>query len=215
MPHPKEAMKKTTAAVVTVLSLSLAIGLSACSSPAPSGSPQQSHQGKQSRTIKAQGEGVVGAVKERKEAEATPEAKEVKATMDDFYASIANKDKAKKYSELTQKLNQDKALTLEQRNAKGQEFFAEDMKRFDLEKISKDDAFYLLSVSTLAAALVDKDYPKITVPVDAITVKGNLAVVNMNRVGAKDPAGATTPAGTVQLVKKEGKWLISVVPGVK
>ena len=207
-------MKKSTATIVTVLTLSVAIGVSACSAP-NSSSSSDNHTGKQTRVLKAQGEGVVGAVKPRAEnAEVTPEVKEVKETLDGFYASIADKEKAKRYVALANKLKEDKTLTVSQRNAKGQEFFAEDMKRFDLEKISDDNAFYLLSVATFASALVDKDYPKITVPESAITVKNTLAVVDMNRVGKKDPSGATTPAGTVQLVKKDGKWLISAVPGV-
>lgn len=148
-------------------------------------------------------------------AKASPEVKEVKQALDSFYASIADKDKAKRYHELVNTLAQDKALGTKERLEKGKVFFAEDLKRFDLSTISEDDAFYVLSVSTIAAEMVKSEQSKITVPVTAIAVKDNVATVDMNQVGGEDPANASTPGGKVTLVNKDGKWLISAFPGTK
>jgi hypothetical protein len=208
-------MKKSTAAIVTILTLSVAIGVSACSTPAPA-KQSAGITSKDTRALKAPTEGVVGAIKPRAEkVEVTPETLEVKAALDGFYASIADKEKAKKYITLVKSLEDDKSLSIKQRNEKGKKFFAEDIKQFDLEKISEDDAFYLLSVATIASAIIEENYPKITVPTDAIVIKDGLAVIDMDQVGKEDPAGATTPPGTVQLVKKDGKWLITSFPGAK
>lgn len=208
-------MKKSTAAILTVLTLSVAISASACSSPSSPAQPAGVSE-KSNRVVKAQGDGTVGAVKPRAEKTVvTPEVTEVKATLDEFYASIADKEKAKRYIDLVNKLEADKSLDVTERNAKGKEFFVEDMKKFDLEKISDDDAFYLLSVATIASAVINEDYPKITVPTDAIVIKEGLAIIDMNQVGEEDPSGATTPAGTVQLAKKDGQWLITSFPGAK
>lgn len=210
-------MKKSTAAVVTVISLAVAISISSCASPQEQHQPQSDH--KAGRVIKAEKEAKVGSVKkietDEVTAKASPEVKEVKHTLDDFYASIADKSKAKRYHELVNKLAEDRTLGTKERLEKGKEFFAEDLKRFDLTAIPEDDAFYVLSVSTIASELVKSNQPKITVPVTAITVKDNMATVDMNQVGGEDPANASTPSGKVSLVKKDGKWLISAFPGTK
>jgi hypothetical protein len=210
-------VKKSTAAVVTILSLAVAISISSCASPQPQHQPQSDH--KTGRVIKAEKEAKLGSVKKADKdeltAKASPEVKEVKQALDSFYASIADKAKAKRYHELVNKLAEDKSLGTKERLDKGKEFFVEDFKRFDLTTISEDDAFYVLSVSTIASELVKENHPKITVPVTAITVKDNVATVDMNQVGGEDPANASTPSGKVTLVKKDGKWLISAFPGTK
>lgn len=209
-------MKKSTAAVVTVLTLAVAISISSCSSP-PSQTANNGEQ-KSSKVITSEGSAVVGSVKkgdnEKLLAAASPEVKEVKATLDRFYASIADKEKAKRYHELVTKLGEDKNLSVKTRLAKGKEFFAEDLKQFDLKAISEDDAFYVLSVATIASELVKDDLPKITVPVTAINVKEGVATVDMNQVSGEDPVNTTTPSGKVTLKKVEGKWLITAFPGV-
>lgn len=210
-------MKKSTAAVVTVISLAIAISVSSCAAPQPVNQPQSDH--KAGRVIKAEKEAKIGSVKKAESdeltAKASPEVKEVKQTLDSFYASIADKAKAKRYHELLSKLEEDKTLGTKERLEKGKEFFAEDLKRFDLDAINEDDAFYVLSVATIASELVKSSQPKITVPVTAITVTDGMATVDMNQVGGEDPANASTPSGKVTLVKKDGKWLISAFPSTK
>lgn len=198
-------MKKSTATIVTILTLSAAIGVSACSSPVQQGSASN---GKDSRVIQAEGESIVGEVKvNQASSESSPEALEVKSTLDGFYASLADREKAKGYVSLVSKLQEDPNVTIEDRKTQGKEFFAEDIKHFDLEKVTEDEAFYVLSVATIASTLVPEDYPKITVPVDAISVEGDRATVDMAKAGNK--SSGSDSAGNISLVKRDGTWLIS------
>lgn len=207
-------MKKSTAAIVTILTLSAAIGLSACSSSGP----VQSSSGisdKETRVVKAEGEGVVGSASASATNEESVSVKEAKSALDGFYLSIADREKAKDYVAFLNALNEDESLTPAERTAKGKEFFAEDLKRFDLEKVAEDDAFRVLSVATLASVLVDEDQNKITVPVEAISVSGETAIVDLSKVGEEDGSESGASGATVQLVKKDGAWLISAFPGTK
>lgn len=201
-------MKKSTATIVTILTLSAAIGVSACSSSVNQSSAPSS---KDSRVIQAEGESVVGEAKTTQAStEDSPEVLEVKDTLDEFYVSIADKEKAKSYVSLVSKLQNDPNATVEDRKAQGKEFFAEDIKKFDLEKVTEDEAFYVLSVATIASTLVPEDYPKLTVPADAISVDGDVATVDMSKVGNRSEESEST--GKITLIKRDGAWLISSLP---
>lgn len=202
-------MKKSTAAIVTILTLSAAIGVSACSSSAHQGSASSQ---KDSRVIQAEGESVVGAVKvNQTSTEASAAVLEVKTTMDSFYVSIADRDKAKTYVSLVSELQDDPNATTEDRKARGKEFFAEEIKQFDPETVTEDEAFYVLSVATIASILVPEDYPKITVPTESITVDGDRATVNMDKVSPESIRDSDSD-GKISLVKRDGNWLISSLP---
>lgn len=204
-------MKKTTAAVVTVLTLAVAVGVSSCSTST------NSTQDNSNSSITVKDNAVLGSASASASASATPDSSEqeqVKTTVDSFYAAISDDEKVKSYVGLMSSWQQDENITQEQRVEAGKKFFAEDIKRFDPETVSEDDAFYLLSIATLASALIDEKTPVTTVPVEAITIDGDRATVDLGKVG-KDETGieAQKETSSVNLVKKNGTWLISSYPG--
>lgn len=206
--NEKDTMKKTTAAAVTVLTLAVAIGVSSCAT-----SPGSEDKSNSSITVKD--DSVIGSASAVSATNPdSSDREQVKTTLDSFYGAISDDEKAKSYVGLISSWQKDETISQEERVEAGKEFFAEDIKRFDPETVSEDDAFYLLSIATLASALIDEDTPVTTVPVEAISIDENTATVDLGKIGNED-AGIEVKKETssVNLVKKDGAWLITSYPG--
>ena len=140
------------------------------------------------------------------------ERQEVKKVMDDFYASIADADRINDYQDLVEYLNADNELKGPDRIRIAKDFFAPEMMLFDPINVSEDQLFSVLSIAMIAAQ--EAGYPPATVvPLDAITVTDDTAMVDLSMVEIRTQD--TKPSGYVELEKHDGQWLISLIPGIE